>query len=92
MISIKLIKLITIIKIITKIIIEIIRKIQITVGIMLLEKEYKTRHNWFGKVTHRDFWKILKFDHTEKPESILENVMQKNSLEFWDAKTQQDVE
>ena len=40
----------------------------------LAQKEYKTRHDWLGKVTHKKF----KFDHTNKwymhnPEAVLEN-------------------
>ena len=32
----------------------------------LVEKEFKTRHNWVGKVIHRELCKRLKFDHTIK--------------------------
>ena len=40
-------------------------------------KEYKTRHDWVGKVIHWDLCKKFKFDHTDKwymhnPASILE--------------------
>ena len=42
----------------------------------LAQKEYKTRHNWVGKVNHWELYKKLKFDHTtrwymHKPESVL---------------------
>ena len=30
----------------------------------LAQKEYKTRHDWFGKVTHWEMCKKFKFDHT----------------------------
>ena len=44
----------------------------------LAQKEYKIRHEWVGKVIHRELYKKLKFDHTNKwymnnPESIREN-------------------
>ena len=29
-------------------------------------KEYKTRHDWVGKVNHWEMWKKFKFDHTNK--------------------------
>ena len=32
----------------------------------LAQKEYKTRHNWVGKVIHRAMCKKFKFDHTNK--------------------------
>ena len=32
----------------------------------LVQKEYKTRHDWMGKVTHWELYKKLKFDHTNK--------------------------
>ena len=52
-----------------------------------LAKEYKTRHEWVGKVIHRDLCKRLKFDHTtkwymHKPESVLENKIHKNLWDF----------
>ena len=45
---------------------------------LISSKEYKTRHDWVGKVIHRKLCKKLKFDHTIKwymynPESILKN-------------------
>ena len=44
----------------------------------LAQKEYKTRHDWVGKVIHWEMCKKLKFDHTNKwhmhnPASVLEN-------------------
>ena len=32
----------------------------------LAQMEYKTRHDWVGKVTHWDMCKKFKFDHTNK--------------------------
>ena len=32
----------------------------------LVQKEYKTRHNWVGKVIHLEMCKKFKFDHTNK--------------------------
>ena len=29
-------------------------------------KEYKTRHDWVGKVIHWELWKKLKFEHVNK--------------------------
>ena len=48
------------------------------------QKEYKTRHDYVGKVIHWELCKKLKFDHStkwymHKPESILENETQKSS-------------
>ena len=53
----------------------------------LAQKEYKTRHDWVGKVIHWELCKELKFDHTNKwykhkPESILENEMHKLLWDF----------
>ena len=53
----------------------------------LAQKEYKTRHEWVGKVIH---WKLCKkfiFDHTNKwympnPESVLENKTHKILWDF----------
>ena len=39
-------------------------------------KEYKTKHDWVGKVFHSESCKKLKFDHIcymHKPESLREN-------------------
>ena len=45
------------------------------------------RHDWVGKVIHKELCKKFKFGHTNKwympnPESVLEN--EKNYHEFWD--------
>ena len=32
----------------------------------LIQKEYKSRHDWVGKVIHSDMCKKFKFDHTNK--------------------------
>ena len=50
----------------------------------LAQKEYKTRHDWVGKMTHWELCKKLKFDQTNKwymhnPESVLKNEMHINS-------------
>ena len=44
----------------------------------LAQKEYKTRHDWVGKVIHWEMCKKFKFDHTNKwymqnPAPVLEN-------------------
>ena len=49
---------------------------------MLAQKEYKTRHNWIGKVIHWELCQKSKFDHTNKwymynLESVLENETNK---------------
>ena len=48
----------------------------------LVPKEYKTRHDWVGKVIHGELCKKFKFDHStklymKKPESVVENEMHK---------------
>ena len=48
----------------------------------LAQKEYKTRHDWVGKVIHEELCKKLKFDHKNKwymhnLESVLENETHK---------------
>ena len=53
----------------------------------LAQKEYKTRHNWVGKVIHWEMFKKLKFDHTNKwymhnPGSVLENDTHKLQWDF----------
>ena len=58
----------------------------------LAQKDYKTKHDWVGKVIHREFNKKLKFDHTNKwylhnPESVLENETHKL---FWNVEIQTD--
>ena len=44
----------------------------------LAQNEYKTRHEWIGKVIHWELCKKFKYDHTNKwfthnTESVLEN-------------------
>ena len=58
----------------------------------LAQKEYKTRHDWVGKVIHWEMCKKLKFDHTNKwymqnPQSVLENETHKL---LWDFEIQTD--
>ena len=53
----------------------------------LAQKEYKARHDWVGKVIHREMCKKFKFDHTNKwymhnPASILENDSHKLQWDF----------
>ena len=54
--------------------------------------EYKTRHDWVGKVIHWELCKKFKFDHTNKwymhnPASVLENDTHKL---LWDFDIQMD--
>ena len=58
----------------------------------LAQKEYKTGHDWVGKVIHWKLCKKLKFNHTYKwymlnPESVLENEKHKR---LWDFEIQTD--
>ena len=58
----------------------------------LAKKEYKTIHDWEGKVIHWELCKKLKFDRTNKwymynPAAVLENETHKL---FWDFKIQTD--
>ena len=60
--------------------------------IKLAQKEYKTRHDWVGKVIYREMCKKLKFDHTNKlymhnPAAVLENDTHKL---LWDFDIQTD--
>ena len=53
----------------------------------LAQKEYKTRHEWFGKVIHWEICKKFKFDHPNKwymynPASVLENNTHKLLWDF----------
>ena len=53
----------------------------------LAQKEYKTRYDWVGKVSHWELCKKFKFDHTNKrymhnPESVLENDAHKLQWDF----------
>ena len=58
----------------------------------LLQKEYKTRHDWVGKVIHWEFCKKFIFDHTNKcymhnQASVIENDTRKLQ---WDLDIQKD--
>ena len=58
----------------------------------LAQKEYKTRHDWVGKVIHRELCQKLKFDNTNQwympnPTFILENETRKL---LWDFDIQTD--
>ena len=58
----------------------------------LAQREYKTRHDWVGKVIHWELCKKLNFHHatkwyTHKPESVLENETHKI---LWDFEIQTD--
>ena len=58
----------------------------------LVQKEYKTRHDWRGKVINLELYKKLKFDHTNKwfmhnPETVQENETHKL---LWDFEIQTD--
>ena len=58
----------------------------------LAQKEYKTKHNWVGKMIHWKMCKKFQFDHTNKwymqnPSSILENDTYKL---IWDFDIQTD--
>ena len=53
----------------------------------LAQKEYKTRHDWVGKVIHWELCKKSKFDHTNKwymhnPTFFLENETHKLQWDF----------
>ena len=53
----------------------------------IAQKDYKTRHDWVGKVFHCELCKKLKFEHTtkwymHKPKSILENEKHEIFLDF----------
>ena len=58
----------------------------------LAQREYKSRHDWVGKVIRWELCKKLNFHHTNKwymhkPESALENDTHKI---LWDFKIQTD--
>ena len=53
----------------------------------LAQKEYKVRHEWIGKVIHREMCRRFQFDHTNKwymhnPAPVLENDSHKLLWEF----------
>ena len=52
-----------------------------------MQKKYKTRHDWVGKVIHWELCKKFKFNHTNKwyrhnPECVQENEMHKVLQDF----------
>ena len=54
----------------------------------LVQREYKSRHTWVGKVINRELYKKLKFDHKNKwnmhnTESVLENETHKFLWDFY---------
>ena len=58
----------------------------------LAPKEYKSRHDWVGKVINKEMCKEFKFDHTKKwymhnPAPVLENDTHKI---LWDLNIQTD--
>ena len=58
----------------------------------LVQKEYKTRHDWLGKVNNWELWKKFKFAHANKwymhnPAPVLENDTHKH---LWDFDIQTD--
>ena len=58
----------------------------------LAQKEYKTRHDWVGKVIHRELCKKFEFDHMNKwymhnQASVLKNELHKL---LWDFDIQND--
>ena len=58
----------------------------------LVQKEYKNKCDWVGKMIHWELCKKLKFHYTiirymHKPEGILENETHKN---LWDSEIQTD--
>ena len=50
----------------------------------LVQKEYKTRHIWVGKVIHLELRKIFKFDkwYMHEAEFILENETKIHNFEI----------
>ena len=56
------------------------------------QKEYKTRHDWVGKVIHWEMCKKFKFDHTNKWYiHKLASVLENNTLKLlWDFDIQID--
>ena len=53
----------------------------------LAPTEYKTRHDWVGRVTHWELSKKFKFDHSNKwympnPQSVLQNETHKILCDF----------
>ena len=61
-----------------------------------MQREYKTIHDWVGKVIHWESYKKFKFDYTNKwymhnLESVLENATQISRV-FWDANGSPNLE
>ena len=59
----------------------------ISEGDKLIQTKYKSKHDWMGKVIHRESCKRLKFHHTTrwyiyKPQPALENATHKNPFEI----------
>ena len=55
--------------------------------IIILAQEYKTRHDWVGKVIHWEMCEKFKFDHTNKwyihnPAAVLEIDTHKLQRDF----------
>ena len=53
----------------------------------LVQKEYKTKHDWVGKVIRREMCKKFKFDDANNTASVLENDTHKL---LWDFDIQTD--
>ena len=49
----------------------------------LAQKEYRTRHDWVGKVIHWELCKEFKFDHMTNPENEMHKIL-------WDFEIQPD--
>ena len=69
------------------VVIETKRSIIISECSKLAQKDYKTRHDWVGKVIHREMCKKFKFDQTNKlymqnPASVQENDTHKLQWDF----------
>ena len=69
-----------------------LKSIIIIIIIIIAQKEYKARHDWVGKVIHREMCKKFQFDHTNKwymhnPAPVLENDTHKL---LWDFNIQTD--
>ena len=61
----------------------------IIIIIIITQSEYKTRHNWVGKVIYRELYQKFKFNHTNKwymnnPRIRPSKWNAQNSLGFWD--------
>ena len=58
----------------------------------LMQKEYKTRHDWMGKVIHKELYNISKFNYTTKWYMHKLECIQKNQAHkiLWDFEIQTD--